>query len=286
MRLQLASIQPVSLSNIFNTTKQILDSKLDTDEHEEAAKPLASSPLAAGSLHQLLAPVKLRPFKSAYQLRSGDQLRLVCQLQRGYPQPQVSWYVGNRLVDSEFLREHAGQFRLLQFSGNSASSGSSAQQQQQQPQVLASPSTTSGGGEDEQQADRLVEINPIPLQRHQMQLTPMGRGSWVEFRELRGPLALSPEKLAIGTGEQRLRYMRFKLAQLTGQPQQQQQQASGSEAEQASRAMSSSAQGQPGALSILVVNKLEADKHSTRYSCRATSRANTDEVTTVLRVRG
>lgn len=231
----------------------------------------------------MLAPVKLRPFKSAYHVRAGDQMRLVCQLQRGYPQAQLSWYVGNRLVDGDFLREHQGEFRLLQYSN-----GPAAVQGAQQHTLLATPSQAQGDGGTE----RLVEINPIPAQRQQMQLTANGRGSWMEFRDLRGPNALAPENLAIESKEQQLRYMRAKLAQLTGQNLQGAMVAATSSAAGDSSSASEQQGASPAApgwtsgISVLVVNKLDAEKHASRYSCRATTRANTDEVTTVIRVKG
>lgn len=250
----------------------------DRSGHEEGQSPggggeaggqppadmLANNPLSAGSLLQLVAPVKLRPFRSAYHVRQGNQLRLLCQVQRGLPAAQVSWYVGNRLVDGDFLRDRR-EFRVLQLRGQ--------EQEQRAPSVWSSVSQgqqQAAEASNQQDSGRLVEINPIPAGRQQMQLT--SNGQWVEFREL------ANEKYAIETPEQQLRYLQMKLGQLGG----------GSPPSPTSPAGSNSGSSLSGqaSLSMLVVNNVQAERHTSRYACRATGRANTDEVTTVVRVKG
>lgn len=241
---------------------------------------IASTPLAAGHLVQLMVPVKLRPFKSTYHVRQGNQLRLTCMAQRGYPAAHMSWYAGNRLVDAEFLREHADEFRVLHL-------------EHQNQLVVSYSGGGSGGGEPQSDNDRarsgrrqqerrrIVEINPIPSSRQQMALTSNGRGQWIEYREL------GDEKYAIETSEQQHRYMQMKLAQLTGA-------AHHLAASPASGDQLVAPSGQHDAatlfgqtsLSVLVINSLDLARHSSRYACRATTRANTDEVTTVIRVQG
>lgn len=237
-----------------------------------------------------MAPVKLRPFKSAYHVRQGNQLRLVCLAQRGYPPAHISWYVGNRLVDSEFLQEHPNEFRILHL------------QNQNQLIVTSSPNmpnqdtASSSYSESSSDKKKLVEINPIPLNRHQMQLTANGRGSWVEYRDLKS------EKYAIETSEQQLKYLKQKLAQLMGSTQPQPSPSSNNNNNNNAEEDSSSSntfQSQPmegnrnlfvsaaqTSVSVLVINSLDIEKHTSRYACRATTRANTDEVTTVVRVQG
>lgn len=235
----------------------------------------------------MLAPVKLRPFKSTYHVRQGDQLRLICQTQRGFPAAHISWYVGNRLVDGEFLREHADEFRIIQQNGSPI--------RYQVPIVTSSSPASSSGEPSGQSAPvndkrRIVEINPVPASRQQMQLTANGRGQWIEYRDLRN------EKYAIETGEQQSKYLQLKLAQLAGSSG-----ASSSSAASTSTPTTSSSstflasanfdQNQGSlmsqtSLSILVINSLNLDKHTSRYACRATTRSNTDEVTTVIRVQG
>jgi len=269
------------------------------------SRPLASNPLAAGTLHQLLAPVKLRPFKSAYHVRAGDQLRLFCHAQRAYPEAQITWYIGNRALDADFLREHPNEFQLVHYqapSGQAIGGGAISaatvpgqqQQQQQQPVLSSAPVQLAADTE------RLVEINPIPAHRHQMQLTANGRGSWMEFRQLRGPNAHSIQKYNIESNEQQAAYMRMKLAQLNGQNMAQQQAAmfaeqlspnnnnnpNNNEQLQQLQHQQQTHAGPSSAISMLVINKLDPERHSSRYSCRATTRANTDEVTTVIKVKG
>lgn len=226
----------------------------------------AANILGDGSLVQLLAPVKLRPFKSTYNVRQGNQLRLICQAQRGHPAAHISWYIGNRLVDNEFLREHADEFRIIQPSGQQAA--------QNRAQVIVTSSSNADGSSQQSGADKrraVVEINPVPASRQQMQLTANGRGQWIEYRDLRN------EKYAIETAEQQTKYLQLKLAQLTS-----------------SSAATSSSSAQAGSnldlsqtsISVLVINSLNLEKHTSRYACRATTRANTDEVTTVIRVQG
>lgn len=239
---------------------------------------ISANPLAAGSQLQLVAPVKLRPFKSAYHVRQGNQLRLVCQVQRGYPAAHISWYVGNRLVDGDFLREHANEYAILQLHNHerlSVTSSSGIQAAGSRDSYAANDQDT------QQQQRRIVEINPIPSGRQQMQLTANGRGQWVEYREP------TNEKYSIETRQQQLRYLQMKLAQLTGvslagatgdgpQP----------EPVQAQSVTQQQQLSQQASLSVLVINSLAAEQHTSRYACRATSRANTDEVTTVIRVKG
>lgn len=202
---------------------------------------------------QLVAPVKLRPFKSAYTVRQGQQLRIACQAQRGFPAAQISWYVGNQLVDGDFLRARPDEFQVLQLSGG---------------QLLRS------GDQPASAARQLVEINPVPASRHQMQLTPHGRGQWLEYGQL-------PEdkRYAIETEPEQYSYMQMKLKQLT---------ATGGAGSSGSQLVGSGdAQlGGQAALSVLAISSLDLDRHTTRFACRATGRANTDEVTTVVRVQG
>lgn len=230
-----------------------------------------SNLMAAGNLVQLMAPVKLRPFKSAYHVRQGSQLRLICHAQRGYPSAHISWYVGNRLVDSEFLKQHPNEFRILHL------------QNQNQLTITSSPASSNSSpnenGDDGKR--KLVEINPIPSTRQQMQMTTNGRGQWIEYRDLKN------EKYAIDTYEQQLRYLQMKLAQLNGQ-------SSFRSAD--STATTNTASNSPpdqtlgvsrqSSVSVLVINTLNIEHHTSRFSCRATTRANTDEVTTVIRVQG
>lgn len=224
----------------------------------------------AGSLVQLLAPVKLRPFKSTYNVRQGNQLRLICQAQRGHPAAHISWYVGNRLVDNEFLREHADEFRIIQPSGQQAA--------QSRAQVIVTSSPSNGDSSSQQWsssgADKrrvVVEINPVPASRQQMQLTANGHGQWIEYRDP------SAEKYAIETAEQQSKYLQLKLAQLT---------SSSAATSSSSSAQASNLDLSQTSISVLVINSLNLEKHTSRYACRATTRANTDEVTTVIRVQG
>lgn len=231
---------------------------------------LSRNPLAAGSLSQLIVPVKLRPFKSTYHVRKGNQLRLACQIQRGYPQAQLNWYAGNRLVDAGFLKEHASKYKILYL------------RNQNQVSALVStsePETSDSNARAEKEANggpKIVEINPIPMGKVQMQLSQEGK--WVEYREL------DDEKAAIDTSEQQLRYMRHKFARLTGIN------ISGSTTYTASQSRAIDADtlatlGQMS-ISVLVIESLDIEKDTMRYACRATNRANTDEVSTVIRVLG
>lgn len=263
---------------------QSAPSEWDSESSQQAS--ISSNPLAASTLVQLLAPVKLRPFKSAYNVRQGNELRLVCQAQRGYPAAYISWFVGNQLVDEGFLREHSNEYRILQLQNeNQLISGAQSE---------TSQSTASDGGADEpqetfgrgaSQADRrrIVEINPIPAGRQQMQLTTDGRGHWVEYRDTKD------DKYAIESNEQQLRYLKLKLAQLTGLGP---QQAGGGVAGGQRPDSLASDGGQMSSMfgqtsiSVLVIKSLNLERHSLRYACRATTRANTDEVTTLVRVQG
>lgn len=224
---------------------------------------------------QLLAPVKLRPFKSTYHVRKGNQLRLVCQAQRGYPSAHISWYVGNRLVDNEFLKQHLNEYRVLHL------------QNQNQLTVTSSPSSSSSStnevGEDGGKR-KAVEINPVPSTRQQMQMTANGRGQWIEYRDLKN------EKYAIDSHEQQLRYLQAKLAQLNGHSS---FRTSSSPDSTTATSATSSLHSDPtqglwsqSSISVLTINSLNIERHTSRYACRATTRANTDEVTTVIRVEG
>lgn len=210
-----------------------------------------------------MAPVKLRPFKSTYHVRQGNELRLICLAQRGYPEAQINWYIGNRLIDADYLRDHSNELKILNYQPASQTSPS---------QSSAYSSSASGSSEASLDKRQLVEINPIPVSKQQMQLTLNGRGSWVEYRDL------ANERYSIQTSDQQLAYLQFKLNQLTLAGQQQ-------------FAISNSSgelltgSNQAG-ISVLVINSLDVDKHNSRYACRATTRANTDEVTTVLKVQG
>lgn len=228
-----------------------------------------------------MAPVKLRPFKGTYHVRKGNELRLICLAQRGYPEAQINWYIGNRLIDADYLRDHSGELKILNYqpqssfaaaSGSVYSGGAGAGQ--------SVSSISSGSAEAALDRKQLVEINPIPISKHQMQLTLNGRGSWVEYRDL------ANERYSIQTSDQQLAYLQFKLNQLT----QQQQQPAGSYATPATASNSSSSSDYSGSnqagISVLVINSLDVERHNSRYACRATTRANTDEVTTVLKVQG
>lgn len=237
------------------------------------------NPLAAGSLSQLIVPVKLRPFKSTYHVRRGSQLRLVCQVQRGYPQARLNWYAGNRLVDAEFLKEHAGQYKVLYLQNQNqvgalvSGSDSSAPERPVEPPA-ENPADDSGGIANSK--PKIVEINPIPMGKLQLQLTQDGK--WVEYRDL------DDEKAIIDTSDQQLRYMQQKFARLTGIN------ISGSNLnqQQQSRAINPDMLATLGqmSISVLVVDSLDIERDTMRYACRATNRANTDEVTTVIRVQG
>lgn len=244
-----------------------------------AEQLLASNPLAAGSLVQLIAPVRLRQFRSAYHVRVGNELRLVCLGQRGYPAAQLTWYVGNQLVDADFLSSHADEFRLIQLqtpagsAGLSSSSGSSyAANMADLPPLPASSSDISGEPLDRRY---VVEVNPMPSGRLLGQLQASGQvraGQWLEYRDL----AAASERVPIETAEQQLTYLRQKLHQLTG---------TGSAAQQAGRTPSIADPSTSG-ISILVIRSLDVERHMSRFACRATTRANTDEVTTIIRVIG
>lgn len=249
-----------------------------------------------------MAPVKLRPFKSTYHVRQGNELRLVCFAQRGYPAPHISWYVGNRLVDGDFLKEHPNEFRILnlqnqnQLIGTYSFTSSTNNEDYNSEQAASSTSTSSTTGASSNQADKkkIVEINPIPLNRQQMQLTANGRGSWVEYRDFKN------EKYAIESPEQQLKYLRQKLAQLMGQNALSSSSGNNEQEDSSATATTTSSTSTPTtpehsssylsalqtSVSVLVINSLNIDKHTSRYACRATTRANTDEVTTVIRVQG
>lgn len=250
--------------------------------------------MAAGNLIQLMAPVKLRPFKSTYHVREGNQLRLICQAQRGYPEAQISWYIGNRLIDNEFLKEQQNEIRILNLN-----SPSNQQQQQQSTGSSASTTTTTTTQpiiDEEASIDKeqIVEINPIPISRQQMQqFTTNGQGSWIEYKNIKS------ERYSIDRPELEQKYLQLKLAQLTNYGQQHFSNAnsgslllSGSSSDLNNLGGSSRALGSSSSilsqtdLSILVISSLNIDKHSSRYSCRATTRSNTDEVTTVIKVQG
>lgn len=245
-----------------------------------AEQVLANNPLAAGSLVQLIAPVRLRQFRSAYHVRAGNELRLVCLGQRGYPAALMSWYVGNQLVDAEFLSAHADEFRLIQLQtpagggGLSSSSGSSyAASMMDVPPLPASSSDISGEPLDRRY---VVEVNPIPSGRLQAHLQASGQvraGQWVEYRDL----AAASERVPIETADQQLRYLRQKLHQLTS--------AGYWAGQQAGRAPAPDPANQ-ASISILVIKSLDVGRHMSRFACRATTRANTDEVTTIIRVIG
>jgi len=199
--------------------------------------------------------------------------------------------VGNRLVDGDFLREHKHEYRVLHY--------------QNQNQAIATSASRMDSSENQSDASSLrsqmqpptdkrqiVEINPIPSSRLQMQLTANERGQWIEYHDFKS------EKYAIETGEQELKYLQLKLAQLTGQtgpipPVNPSRQDSG-QATTTTTAIPMQANsndpmlallGQTG-ISVLVIRALDLSKHTSRYACRATTRANTDEVTTVVRVQG
>lgn len=247
-----------------------------------AEQLLASNPLAAGSLVQLMAPVRLRQFKSAYHVRAGNELRLVCLGQRGYPPAQLTWYVGNQLVDAAFLQAHSDDFRLLHLQtpsgggGLSSSSGSSyASAHADVPPLPASSGDISGEPLDRRY---VVEVNPIPSARQQAQLQASGQaknGHWLEYRDI----SVAHERVPIETAEQQLRYLRQKLHQLTGAP-------GGSPGSPSGQRPAEPSQLGQASISILVIKSLDVERHMSRYACRATTRANTDEVTTVIRVIG
>lgn len=249
-----------------------------------------------------MAPVKLRPFKSTYHVRQGNELRLVCFAQRGYPAAYISWYVGNRLVDKEFLDEHPNEFRILHLHNQnqligtylygSATIANNNGDSSNQAGASSSSSTSSSSSANNNNVDKkkIVEINPIPLNRQQMQLTANGRGSWVEYRDFKN------EKYAIETPEQQLKYLKQKLAQLMGLTASSSPLSSNNSEEDSSATSSSTSSSAADynshlsalqtSVSVLVINSLNIDKHTSRYACRATTRANTDEVTTVVRVQG
>lgn len=248
-----------------------------------------------------MAPVKLRPFKSTYHVRQGNELRLVCFAQRGYPAAHISWYVGNRLVDGDFLKEHQNEFRILNLQNQNqligtysfTSTNEDDHSNQAAPASASSPSLASSTTNNHLDRRKIVEINPIPLNRQQMQLTANGHGSWVEYRDFKN------EKYAIETPEQQLKYLKQKLAQLMGQSVSSSLSSNNSEEEPSiptsitTTTTTSTAEHSNSYLSslqtsvsVLVINSLNIDKHTSRYSCRATTRANTDEVTTVIRVQG
>lgn len=256
---------------------------------------ISRNPLAAGSLSQLIAPVKLRPFKSTYHVRRGNQLRLVCQLQRGYPQAQLNWYVGNRLVDADFLKEHpAGRYKVLYLQnqnqvsqlvssgGSSSSSSSSSVATTEQPAAAAAEESGADGQSDSGRTKTIVEINPIPIGKlaaQMQQLSGQQDGKWVEYREL------DDEKWSIDTSGQQLRYMQQKFARLTGINI---SSGSGGNSNQPPRGLDADTLATLGQMSIslLVIDSLDIERDTMRYACRATNRANTDEVTTVIRVQG
>lgn len=220
-----------------------------------------------------MAPVKLRPFKSTYHVREGNQLRLICQAQRGYPEAQISWYIGNRLIDHDFLKEQQNEIRILNLNSNSN-------------QLLAGQQTIHQPIIDEEASvdkRQIVEINPIPISRQQMQqLTTNGQGSWVEYKNIKS------ERYSIDTPELEQKYLQLKLVQLTNNGQQHLSGAAlgGGQTTLNSPTGSSGTVLSQTDLSILVINSVNIEKHSSRYACRATTRTNTDEVTTVIKVQG
>lgn len=260
---------------------------LDRGAPQQQQQQQLSSPLAAGSLVQLIAPVKLRPFKSAYHVQESNELRIICQAQRGFPAAHISWYIGNRLVDAEFMRSNEDQIRVLHLqdpSNDSTRSMSPTMTSANWP--YSSPPSTSAGelaNSGAQHERRIVEINPVPLSKQQMQLTK--NGQWIEYHNF------SEERYNIGSKEQQISYLKAKLSQLTGSlgrsnvPDAPTPLAAHSRQAQASGDPNLALQYQT-AISVLVIRSLNITRHSSRYACRATTRANTDEVTTVIRVSG
>lgn len=248
------------------------------------AATIADNPFAAGAQVQLHAPVRLRPFKSAYNVRQGNEVRLICHAARGYPTPHITWFVGNKLVDDEFLRAHSGQFRVLHHRASSGISASLAQEAPASPAQKSADNDNNNNDSDDPKQRRIVEIHPAPANKHGAPTSGSG-GLWVEYREP------SNEKYAIDTSEQRRKYLVSKLAQLAN-PNASSSSSSSASSQRANAAAASSAGQQDtplssqASLSVLVINSAQIEQHTARYACRATTRANTEEVTTVLRVQG
>lgn len=215
-------------------------------------------------------------------------MRIACLAQGGFPSPLIEWYIGNRLVDEDYL--HSSDVRILQLKSTSVT---------QLVALGANKTTTS-------KPQQIVEINPIPSrnsmanpnhhqqlrasirqQQHQSHLQQQ-QLNWVDYRDG------SDERLALESGEQQLRYAQFKMAQLMslgspaplvpGNAAIGEQLASSLQQASAAAASTSSQSSQPNLLSILVIQSLELERHSARIACRAVTRVNTDEVTTVVKV--
>lgn len=234
--------------------------------------------LAPSSLVQLVTPTRLRPFaRSVFHARQASQLRLACLAQGGYPTPLIQWYIGNRLVDQDYLLSN--EIGILQLKSTNVA------------QLVAL-----GARLNSTRQQQIVEINPIPArnlpinqhqrgvssrQQQQQQQQPF---NWVDYHEA------SDERFSLESSELQLRYAQFKLAQLMalvtptplvpGNPAIGEQVASS--LQQAAAASSSSSQA--NLLSILVVPALHLERHSARFACRAVTRVNTDEVTSVVKV--
>lgn len=133
---------------------------------------------------------------------------------------------------------------------------------------------------------QIVEVNPISPSREAP-----GSVDFVAYYDSQD------ERLAIESYGQQLQYMKSKLVQLTNGF------YSTSAAAAMAAAGASNLDGQSGSqngdvsstsdislvsqtsLSILIINSLDIERHSSRIACRATTRANTEEVTTVVKVQ-
>lgn len=228
-----------------------------SDPQQPIMGAAANNPLAAGYLVQLITPTRLRPFpRSVLHLRQGHELRLACIGTRGYPNAIINWYIGNRLVDAEFLQQQPNEYRILQLVSGSQmvtlATGSSSIQQQ--------PNNNNN--------KRIVEVNPISFSRER------------ELYDLIDYHDTQDERMAIETSEQQLKYMKFKLAQLTNQLYSQSSSSADGSAANSDNPLMSHA-----SLSILIINSLDVERDSSRIACRAVTRANVDEVTTVIKVQ-
>lgn len=261
--------------NSYSSNNNAFDSASTTNSNAQLnSNP---NPLESGQFYQfqLMIPVKLRPFKSSYAVREGNELRIACQAQFGYPAPAISWFVGNRLVDEQFANEQNGKIQVLTYSGiglfNSVLAVTNDSSELIQSQEFSSSLQQSNTNK------LIVEINPVPASKHLLSQT-TNSGAWLEYKDAKN------EKNSLDSQEKRRQYVKTKLFVLANS-------VSGHQTfkktpnQVAGTFENSDNIPLQASVSILVINSLIADKHSSRFACRATNRVNTDEVTTVIKVQ-
>lgn len=275
--------------------------------------PMSSSSTSSktGHLIQVTAPTRLRPFgRSVFHVRDSNELRVACLASNGHPAPIINWYIGNRLIDEEYLRQNWDEIQILQLTSrpvlaggiqtttNTYRIGPPIQQATKMEQLLILGSyrrangTSSSANEEEGAGGggelQIIEINPIQLTDPQTsdsqdsssssssasaQLN-NGPSNWINYRKF------SDERMSIENREQQMSYLRMKLDQLSGNN------YNPFSLDTIPKQNNNNHHHQsPMMVSVLVISSLDIERHSSRIACRATTRVNTDEVTTVIKVQ-